>query len=44
VDSSGVLDISDIKHFYNAASHPEVKARRKTEEDVLEEFLETFDL
>ena len=42
-DQSGVLDISDVKRFYNAAQHPDVKAGRKTEDDVLDEFLETFE-
>jgi len=43
-DGSGILDISDVKQFYNAQAHPDVKAGRKTEDDVLEEFLETFEL
>ena len=43
-DGSGILDISDVKQFYNATAHPDVKAGRKTEDDVLEEFLETFEL
>ena len=42
-DGSGVIDISDVKRFYNAAQHPDVKAGRKTEDDVLDEFLETFE-
>jgi len=42
-DRSGVLDINDIKGVYNAKSHPDVKAGKKTEEEVLGEFLDTFE-
>ena len=43
-DNSGILDISDIQGVYNAKSHPDVKAGKKTEEEVLSEFLDTFEL
>ena len=43
-DKSGVLDIEDIKGVYNGKFHPDVKAGKKTEEDVLGEFLDTFEL
>jgi hypothetical protein len=39
-----VLDINDIKGKYNASKHPEVKSGKKTEDDVLKEFLETFEM
>jgi Ca2+-binding EF-hand superfamily protein len=42
-DNSGVLDINDIKGVYNAKSHPEVKSGKKTEDEILGEFLETFE-
>jgi Ca2+-binding EF-hand superfamily protein len=42
-DGSGILDISDVKRFYNATNHPDVRLGKKTEEDILEEFLETFE-
>jgi Ca2+-binding EF-hand superfamily protein len=42
-DGNGVLDINDIKGVYNARSHPDVKQGKKTEEEVLFEFLETFE-
>jgi Ca2+-binding EF-hand superfamily protein len=42
-DGSGVLEINDIKYVYNAKMHPEVRAGKKTEEDVFGEFLETFE-
>ncbi|MDR3582082.1 MAG: EF-hand domain-containing protein [Candidatus Pacebacteria bacterium] len=43
-DGSGVVDIRDMKGLYNAKSHPEVHAGRKTEDEVLGEFLETFEM
>ena len=42
-DGSGALDISDVKRFYNAAQHPDVLQGKKTEDEILEEFLETFE-
>ena len=33
----------DIKDSYNAKLHPDVKSGKKTEEDILGEFLETFE-
>ena len=42
-DRSGVLDIKDIKQSYNAKKHPDVLANKRTEEDVLIEFLDTFE-
>ena len=42
-DRSGVLNIDDIKGVYNAKNHPDVKAGKKTEEDILGEFLDTFE-
>ena len=41
-DHSGVLTIDDLKGIYNASKHPDVKAGKKTEDQVLEEFLHTF--
>lgn len=43
-DRSGILDIEDIKGTYNAKNHPDVKAGKKTEEEVLGEFLDTFEM
>lgn len=39
----GVVDISDIKGVYNAKFHPDVVSGKKSEDDVLGEFLETFE-
>ena len=42
-DGSGVVDYNDIKDIYNAKRHPDVISGKKTEEDILLEFLETFE-
>lgn len=43
-DRSGVVDYHDIKGVYNASNHPDVKIGKKTEEEILIEFLDTFEL
>ncbi len=42
-DGSGSLDINDIKDSYNASKHPDVIEGKRTEEQILIEFLETFE-
>ena len=42
-DRSGYIDINDIKGVYNASKHPDVLNGKKTEEQILLEFLETFE-
>ena len=42
-DNSGVLDINDIRQQYNAKQHPLVKQGKKTEDEVLLEFFDTFE-
>jgi len=42
-DRSGYIDINDIKGVYNASKHPDVIQGKKTEEQILLEFLETFE-
>ena len=42
-DRSGILDINDIKGTYNAKKHPDVLSGKQTEEDILMEFLDTFE-
>ena len=42
-DRSGVLNLEDIKGVYNAKKHPDVIKGKKTEEEVLGEFLDTFE-
>ena len=42
-DKSGKIDINDIRQSYNAKQHPDVKAGKKTEDEILNEFLDTFE-
>ncbi len=42
-DNNGFINIEDLKGRYNAKCHPDVKTGKKTEEDVLYEFLDTFE-
>jgi hypothetical protein len=42
-DGSGELDLNDIRQTYNAKHHPDVKAGKKTEDEILLEFLDTFE-
>lgn len=44
VNEDGVLDIEDLKGRYDASKHPEVKSGKKSESEVLKEFLETFEM
>jgi len=43
-DGSGILDMSDIKGVYNAKQHPDVKSGKKTEDEIMLEFLDTFEV
>eukprot|EP00347_Sterkiella_histriomuscorum_P017814 403347883 len=42
-DGNGCINIEDLKGRYNAKMHPDVKMGKKSEEDVLYEFLDTFE-
>ena len=42
-DGSGKLEIDDIRQRYNAKQHPDVKAGKKTEDEILYEFIDTFE-
>lgn len=42
-DNSGNIDLDDIRGRYNAKFHPDVKKGKKTEDEVLAEFLDTFE-
>jgi Ca2+-binding EF-hand superfamily protein len=42
-NGNGIIDIEDIKGVYNASKHPDVTAGKKTEDQILLEFLETFE-
>jgi hypothetical protein len=43
-DGNGWIDINDVKGVYSAKFHPEVASGKKTETQILQEFLETFEL
>jgi len=43
-DNNGVLELSDIKGLYNAKMHPDVKSGKKSEDEILLEFLDTFEV
>lgn len=42
-DGSGQIDIDDIRGVYTADKHPDVISGKKTEQQILQEFLETFE-
>ena len=42
-NGNGVVELDDIRGTYNASKHPDVKAGKKTEEEILGEFLDTFE-
>lgn len=42
-DGSGIIEVQDIEGIYNAKKHPAVVEGRKTEQQVLQEFLTTFE-
>lgn len=43
-NQNGVVELEDMKGIYNAKFHPDVKLGKKTEEEVLIEFLDTFEM
>lgn len=42
-DKSGIIELNDIQAKYDASKHPDVIARKRTADEVLREFLDTFD-
>ena len=40
---TGTISVDDMAQTYNAREHPDVKSRKRTEADVLREFLQGFD-
>jgi hypothetical protein len=42
-NGDGVLRINDIKGVYSAKNHPDVRSGKRDEDDILGEFLETFE-
>lgn len=43
-NGNGIIELEDIKGVYNAKNHPDVKLGKKTEDEILMEFLETFEV
>lgn len=43
-DHNNVLEIEDLRGVYSASKHPDVISGRRTEDSVLNEFLDTFDI
>jgi Ca2+-binding EF-hand superfamily protein len=43
-DGNGCIDPDEVISLFNASRHPDVVAGRKTEEEVMAEFLHTFDV
>jgi Ca2+-binding EF-hand superfamily protein len=43
-DGNGFIDINDLRGVYTASKHPDVISGKKTEQQVLQEFLETFEI
>ena len=43
-DGNGFIEPQDVVACYNARKHPDVISGRKTAEQVLREFLDTFDV
>lgn len=41
-DGSGVVEFGEIEALYNAKQHPDVKKGKKTEREILQEFMSTF--
>lgn len=42
-DGSGQITVSDVKHLYDPSHHKDFIEGRKTKEEVIEEFLDSFD-
>merc|ERR1712151_1104957 len=42
-DGGGFIDINDIRGVYTADKHPDVMSGKKTEQQILQEFLATFE-
>jgi len=43
-DGNGVINLDDIHQMYNAKKHPKVMSGEMTEDEVLFEWLDTFEL
>lgn len=43
-NSNGIIELDDVKAVYNAGKHPDVRAGKKTEDQILGEFIDTFEI
>jgi Ca2+-binding EF-hand superfamily protein len=43
-NGNGTIEVDDIKGVYNAKNHPDVKLGKKTEDEILADFLDTFEM
>eukprot|EP00831_Metopus_contortus_P059009 TRINITY_DN5105_c0_g1_i2.p1 TRINITY_DN5105_c0_g1~~TRINITY_DN5105_c0_g1_i2.p1 ORF type:complete len:463 (-),score=75.49 TRINITY_DN5105_c0_g1_i2:44-1432(-) len=43
-DKNGYIDSTDIISLYDASRHPDVLARKKSEKEILAQFLDTFEM
>ena len=39
-----MIELNDIRGVYSAKQHPEVRSGKKTEDEILGEFLDTFEM
>ena len=44
INNNGAVNINEIKKKYNAKNHPDVKSGKKSEDEVLNDFLYNFDI
>ena len=44
VNGNGLIEIDDVRQAYNAKNHPDVVKGKRTEQEVLQEFLDTFEV
>jgi len=43
-DGNGTIEVNDLRGVYNGKKHPDVIDGKKTEDEILFEFLDTFDM
>jgi Ca2+-binding EF-hand superfamily protein len=43
INQDGQIDLDEFKNRYNAAMHPDVRSGKRTEDEVIIEFMETFE-
>ena len=42
LDKSGIIELNELKSFFNTRNNPEVSLGKKTEEDIYTDFIQTF--